>query len=65
MTTKMVPTEDGGHIPAMYRDFVEVFSKAKPDTLPPHRSIDNAIDFQSSYNMPYGQFTIEWSFQLS
>jgi len=27
-TTKMVPTDDGGLIPVMYRDVLEVFSKA-------------------------------------
>jgi hypothetical protein len=39
----MVPTDDGGHIPAIQRDVVEVFSK-EAKTLLPHRSIDHAID---------------------
>jgi len=60
-TTKMVPTDDEGHIPAIYRDFVEDFSKAKAETLPPHWSIDHAIDSEPGYKLPYGRITIEWS----
>jgi len=43
--TKMVPTYDRGHIPAIYGEFVEVFSKDQTETLPPHRSTGHAIDF--------------------
>jgi hypothetical protein len=53
--TKMVPIDDGGHIPAIYGDFVEVFSEAKAETLPPHRSINHAIDLEPGYNLPYGR----------
>jgi len=60
----MVPTDDGGHIPAIYGDFVEVFSK-EPETLAPHRLIDHAIDLQLGYNLLYGRITVERSFQLS
>jgi len=58
----MVPTDDGGHIliPAIYGEFVEVLSK-KAETLPPHRSIDHAIDLEPGYNMPYGRITIKRS----
>ena len=49
----MVLTDDGGHIPAKYQEFVEVFSKAKAETLPPHRSIDHAID--PRHKLPYGR----------
>jgi len=51
---KMVPTDDGGHIPAIYGEFVEVFSK-EAETLAPHRSIDHAIDLEPGYNLPYGR----------
>jgi len=51
--TKMVPTDDGGHIPATYGEFVEVFSKEKAETLPPHWSTDHAIDLEPGYNLPY------------
>ena len=61
----MVPTDDGGHIPAIYGDFVEVNSKAKTEAHPPHRSIDHAIDLEPGYKLPYGRITIERSFQLS
>jgi len=50
----MVPTDDGGHIPAIYGDFVEVISKAKAEALPPH-SIDHAIDLEPGYNLPFGR----------
>jgi hypothetical protein len=53
--TRMVHTENGGHIPATYGEFVEVFSKDKAETLPPHRSTDHTIDLEPSYNLPYGQ----------
>ena len=50
-----VSTDDGGYIPAKYSEFVEVFSKTKADTLPPHRSIDHAIDLEPSCKIPYGR----------
>jgi len=34
---------------------MEVFSKAKGETLPPHRSIDYKIDLEAGYNLPYGR----------
>jgi hypothetical protein len=42
--TNMVSTDDGGHIPATYGEFVEVFSKDKAETLPLNRSTHHAID---------------------
>jgi len=59
----MVPTDDGGLIliPAIYGDFVKVFSKANAKTFPLHRSIDHAIDLEPGYNFPYGRITIELS----
>jgi hypothetical protein len=56
----MVPTDDEGHISAIYREFVDVISNAKPEALPP-LPIDNAIDLKRGYNLPYGRFTIERS----
>jgi len=56
----VVPTDDGGLIPAIYGEFVEVFSKAA-ETLAPHGSIDHAIDLELGYNLPYGRITIDWS----
>jgi hypothetical protein len=60
-----VPTDDGGRIPAIYGDFVEVFSKAKAETLPPHRSTDHAIDLEPGYNLPYGRIYNLSEFELS
>jgi len=57
----MVPTDDGGHILAIYGDFMEVFSKAKAETLSPHPPIEHAIDLEPGYNLPYGRIPIEWS----
>jgi hypothetical protein len=59
-----VPTDDGGHIPAIYGDFVEVFSNAKAETLPPHRSTDHSIDLEPGYYLPYGRIYNLSEFQL-
>jgi len=56
----MMPTDDGGLIPAIYGDFVEV-SATKAETLPPHLSIDHVIDLEPGYNLPYGRITTEGS----
>jgi len=50
----MVPTDDGGHFPAVYGDFGEVISKAKAEALPPY-PIDHAIDLEPGYNLPFGR----------
>jgi len=50
---EMVTTDDGGRIAAQYQDFVEVFSKVKAETLPPHRPTDHAIDLESAYKLPH------------
>jgi len=60
----MVPTDDGGHIPAIYGDFVEVFSKTKAETLPQHRSTYHAIDLEPGYNLPYGRIYNLSEFEL-
>jgi len=51
----MVPTDNVGHILAIYGDFVEVFGKTMEETLPLHRSTGSVIDLEPGYNMPYGQ----------
>jgi len=53
-TTKMVPTDDGGHILATYGQSMEVFSHGEVETLPPHRSTNHAIDLEPSNNLQYG-----------
>jgi hypothetical protein len=50
----MVPRDDGGHIPAIYGELVEIFSK-EAQTLAPHQSIDHSIDDEPGYNLPYGR----------
>jgi hypothetical protein len=51
----MIRTDDGGYISDKYWEFVEVFSKAKADTLAPHQSIDHAINLQPGCKIPYGR----------
>jgi hypothetical protein len=60
----MVPTDDGGHIPATYGEFREVFRKEKAQTLPPHRSTDHVIDLESGYYLPYGRINNQSEFEL-
>jgi len=60
----MVPTEDGGHIPATYGECMEVFSNGQLETLPPLRSTDHAIDLELGYNLPYGRIYNVSEFKL-
>jgi hypothetical protein len=48
-----VEPDDGSWIPTTYRDFRDIFSMKKAETLPPNRPTDHAIDLK----LPYGQFT--------
>jgi len=50
-----ISTDDGGFIPAVYSEFVDIFSKAKAETLAPHLSIDHAIDLEPGFKLPYGR----------
>jgi hypothetical protein len=52
-----VQPDDGSWIPSTYRDFRDIFSKKKAETLPPHRPTDHAIDLEPGTKLPYGQFT--------
>jgi len=52
---EMEITDDGGRIPAQYQHFVEVLSKVKAETLPPHRPTDHAIDLEPGYKLRYGR----------
>jgi len=38
-----------------YKDYVDVFSKDRAETLAPHRPIDHAIDLEPGFNIPYGR----------
>jgi len=60
----MVSTDDGGHIPAIYGVVVEVVSKTKAKTLPPHQSTNHAIDLEPGYNLPYGRIYNLSEFEL-
>jgi hypothetical protein len=51
-TTKMVTTDDGGLI-QRYMEISWRFSKAKAETILPHRSI--ALNLEPGYNLPYGR----------
>jgi hypothetical protein len=54
-TTKMLTTDDRGHVPATYREFVQDVGQTKAETLPPHWLIDHANDLELRYNWPYGR----------
>jgi hypothetical protein len=50
-----VQADDGSWIPSTYREFLDIFSKKKAETLPPHRSTDHAIDLETGTKLPYGR----------
>jgi hypothetical protein len=60
----MVPTDDGGHIPATYGELVEVFSKEQGESLPPHRSTNRATDLEPGYTLTYGRIYNLLEFEL-
>jgi hypothetical protein len=53
--TSKVQADDGSWIPSTYRDFLDIFSKKKAETLPPHRSTDRAINLEPGTKLPYGR----------
>jgi hypothetical protein len=50
-----VQPDNGSWIPSTYRDFRDIFSKKKAETLPPHRPTDHAIDLEPGTKLPYGR----------
>ena len=42
------------HIPSCYHDYADVFSKAKADILPPHRTYDHSIELEPTAAIPFG-----------
>jgi hypothetical protein len=54
-STSKVQADDGSWIPSTYRDFLDIFSKKKAETLPPHRPTDHAIDLEPGTKLPYGR----------
>ena len=50
--TKMLLTDNGEYIPAIYGEFLDIFCKPKAETLPLHQSTDHAIDLVPGYNLP-------------
>jgi hypothetical protein len=38
-----------------YKDYVDVFSKERAETLAPHRPIDHVIDLEPDFKLPYGR----------
>jgi hypothetical protein len=60
----MVSTNAGGHIPAIYGEFVEVVSKDMAEILPSHHSTDIEIDLEPSYNLRYWQIYNVSEFEL-
>ena len=52
---RVTPTDDGCFIPAEYADFADVFSKAKAETLPPHRPTDHSFELEPGAQLPKGR----------
>jgi len=52
MMTKMGPTDNREHIPAVYGEFPEGFGKAMVGTLPRHPSTNHAIDMEPGCMLP-------------
>jgi len=61
---EMVTTDDGGRIAAQFQELVDVLSKEKAETLPPHRQIDHAINLQPDSKPPYGRIYTFSEFDL-
>ena len=59
-----ISTDDGGFIPVEYLEFVDIFSKAKAETLALHRSIDHAINLEPGFKLPYGRIYNLSEFEL-
>jgi len=51
--TGTVPTDDGDCIPVRYKDYADVISKDRAETLALHRPIDHAINLEPGFNIPY------------
>jgi hypothetical protein len=41
------------YVPEAYRDFIDIFSKAASDRLPPHRSYDHKIALEKENTLTY------------
>jgi hypothetical protein len=54
-STSKIQADDSSWIPSTYRDFLDIFSKKKAETLPPHRPTDHAIDLEPGTKLPYGR----------
>ena len=48
------PAVDLSSVPEEYHEFVDVFSRKKADTLPPHRSYDLKIELEEGASPPPG-----------
>ena len=51
-STSLAP--DLSSVPPEYRDYADVFSKAKASELPPHRNYDLKIDLEEGTSLPLG-----------
>jgi hypothetical protein len=50
-----VLSDDGSPVPAVYKDYIEVFSEKKALTLPPHRDTDHLIEIEPGSKPPHGR----------
>jgi hypothetical protein len=49
----IITEEELAHVPEAYRDFINIFSKAASDQLPPYRSYNHKIILESNNILKY------------
>jgi hypothetical protein len=50
-----VPTNGGGCIAVGYKDYVDIFSEDRAETVEPHRPIDHGNNLEPGFNTPDGR----------
>jgi hypothetical protein len=49
----IITEKELAHVPETYRDFIDIFSKAASDQLPPHRSYNHKIILENNNILKY------------
>lgn len=61
----IVPSDQGGHIPVRYNDYVDIFSKDRAATDALHWAIDHVIDLQQGFNSECGKISNDSQWKLN
>jgi hypothetical protein len=64
LVASKVQADDGSWILSTSRDFPNIFTMKKAETLPPHRPTDHAIDLEPGTKLPYRQIHSLSEFEL-